>query len=412
MSRALSGSAGLLLGAASLVAAVAAAPWASHAWQGELRRTIDERGIDASTLYYTESEAFSAAYLRMRCRPAATALRDPEARPRSVAARAAELELRLPQLLAEHHVPGASIALIADGGIAWSRGFGLRRAGRSEPVDADTVFEAASMSKPVFAYAAMQLVEQGRLDLDRPLDEYLPTAYDPGDPRAAAITARHVLAHRTGFPNWRLGGWRSGAPIPLRFAPGTRYGYSGEGFLYLQRVVEHLVEEELEPWIQARLLRPLGMSRSAFVLRGALLSNFAGGHDREGAERAERRHYDRPNAGYTLYTTALDYARFLVEQLDRDRSAPHSLRAETLAEMFRSQAPGASTEEEGAHRGLAWALQAGEQGGFVYHGGSNGTGFRSVARFHPGRREGVVVLTNAVGGEAVWKAVLELLDRP
>ena len=102
------------------------------------------------------------------------------------------------------------------------------------------------MSKPLFTYAALQLVESGKLDLDTPLDHYLPSPYLPDDPRTGEITPRMVMAHTTGLPNWRKGGWRAGGPLPLRFPPGTRFSYSGEGYLYLQRAVPHQVDTSTE----------------------------------------------------------------------------------------------------------------------------------------------------------------------
>ena len=130
------------------------------------------------------------------------------------------------------NVPGVSIALIQHGKTIWVHGFGVKEAGTSQPVTGETVFEAASLSKPVFAYGVLKLVDQGKLRLDVPLTIYLPKPYIPGDQRLAKITARIVLSHRTGFPNWR-----DGDSLPLYFTPGERFSYSGEGYIYLQRVV-------------------------------------------------------------------------------------------------------------------------------------------------------------------------------
>src|SRR6185295_2724162 len=99
------------------------------------------------------------------------------------------------------------------------------------PVDPRTIFEAASISKPIVALGALDLVRRGALSLDTPLDAYLPEPYLPVDRRASTITARMVLGHTTGFPNWRP----RGEPLALLRDPGTRFGYSGEGYVYLQR---------------------------------------------------------------------------------------------------------------------------------------------------------------------------------
>ena len=139
----------------------------------------------------------------------------------------------------EHHVPGVAIVGIENRHIAWERQYGVRTAGKPDEVRGDTVFEAASMSKPLAAYAALKLAEQGKLDLDRPLYEYLHEPYLKDEPLHRKITARMVMSHTTGFPNWRPGGWLGSEPLTVDFEPGTKSGYSGEGFLYLQRVLGH-----------------------------------------------------------------------------------------------------------------------------------------------------------------------------
>src|SRR4051812_37544471 len=144
---------------------------------------------------------------------------------------AARLVGDLPGLMAQAKVPGLAIAVIDNGRVAWTKSFGVMRVGSPEPVTETTRFEAASLSKPVTAYVALQLVDAGRLALDTPLTHYITYADLPGDPRVATMTARHVLSHTTGFPNWRRRD-----PLTLFFTPGERFSYSGEGYVYLQRV--------------------------------------------------------------------------------------------------------------------------------------------------------------------------------
>lgn len=147
----------------------------------------------------------------------------------------AELRKRLPTLLRDAEVPGVSIAVVSRGARVWTTSAGIAEDSSGQSVTDTTIFEAASLSKPVFAYAVLQLVEKGELSLDTPLVRYFDTAYVE-DSRGKLITARHVLTHSTGFPNWRP----DGQPLRMYFTPGSRYSYSGEGLVYLQRVVEHL----------------------------------------------------------------------------------------------------------------------------------------------------------------------------
>ena len=158
-------------------------------------------------------------------------------------------------------MPGLAIALLRGGNVVWHRGFGVKNTNTKEPVDDTTVFEAASLSKPVFAYAVLKLVDSGKFDLDKPLKQYLPGNFDGGeDPRISNITARHVLSHTTGFPNWR-----SGKILRAHFRPGERFSYSGEGFVYLSKVIEHVTGEGFDDFMKRMVFQPLGMTSSSYV---------------------------------------------------------------------------------------------------------------------------------------------------
>jgi CubicO group peptidase (beta-lactamase class C family) len=174
-------------------------------------------------------------------------------------------------------VPGAAFARINRSSIE-SYPAGLRDVASRLPVTASTIFEAASLSKPVFAYAVLRLVAHGTLDLDRPLDSYLPSPYPIGDPRASAITARHVLSHTSGLPNWRHAASES---LSLAFAPGTQYLYSGEGYYFLQTVVEHVTGKPTAQLMRSTM-DELGMRDSSYVWRDTDASNCALPYDAEG----------------------------------------------------------------------------------------------------------------------------------
>src|SRR5438445_3866389 len=169
----------------------------------------------------------------------------------------AALDRLVPTLLKDGDVPGLSLAIVRDGRIELRRAYGVKDAASGTPVDADTVFEAASLSKPVFAYAVLKLADAGKLDLDAPVAKYLPGDY-VDDPRQSAITARRVLSHTTGFPNWRP----SGQPLKIHFAPGERFSYSGEGFVYLQKAVERLTGQTLDAVMKRLVFEPLHMASS------------------------------------------------------------------------------------------------------------------------------------------------------
>ncbi|MBN1584175.1 MAG: beta-lactamase family protein, partial [Anaerolineae bacterium] len=171
------------------------------------------------------------------------------------------LERQIPKWMARENVPGLSVALIDDAQVVWQRGFGFRDRDSKDPVTVETIFQAASLSKPLFAYAVLQWSRSGTIDLDRPLSTMLPEPYIPDDPRLQQITARNVLSHTPGFPNWRS----KDQSLRIHFTPGERFAYSGEGYVYLQRVIEHLTGQRLDEWMQAQVLGPLNMPNSSYV---------------------------------------------------------------------------------------------------------------------------------------------------
>lgn len=320
------------------------------------------------------------------------------------------VERLVPRLMIAWHVPGVSVAVIRNNSIRWLGQYGIKRYGESETIGPETVFEAASMSKPVFAYVALQLVEEGIMDLDSPLVNYLGEPYTEGVPLHEQITARMVMSHTSGFPNWRSGGWRSGNRIPVLFEPGTEFRYSGEGFLFLQRVVEKLTgnKAQADELMKRRLLEPLHMDNSSYIWQASYNSIAASGHDKQGEiKQQERSIYRATNVAYTLYTTPEDYAKFLIEMMKEDRSAPYSLSSEMLDEMMAIQSDvpdGTSmvrrngTSALSVHFGLGWKIETLESGPRYVHTGSNGTGFRCMSEFNPQTGNGIVIMTNGVSG--------------
>ena len=232
------------------------------------------------------------------------------------------LDSAVPCLLNKYNVPGAAMAIIRDGELVYSKGWGVKRMGESAQINGQTIFPAASLTKPAFAYGAMKLVRDGRLDLDRSLSDYLDDPYIQGDDRLQKITARMVLSHTTGFPNWRPGRW-TGSPKPLKiqFEPGTKFRYSGEGYNYLQLVVENITGRQLDIYMKDAVLNPLGMHDSTFVWDEALESVIAVPHNRWGrAVDKWQWRPEKPMASGTLFTTILDYARFMSAMLSTKES--------------------------------------------------------------------------------------------
>lgn len=346
----------------------------------------------------------------------ASAKETPAAREATSLSLPERLDAIVPALMKEHKVAGVAIVGIEDRHIAWERQYGVRTAGTSDSVRGDTVFEAASMSKPLAAYAALKLAEQGKLDLDRPLYEYLDEPYLKDEPLHRKITARMVMSHTTGFPNWRPGGWLGSEPLTVNFEPGSKFGYSGEGFLYLQRVLEHITGEPFEKYIDRTLLKPLGVTQASYVWRDDVQKTAAAGHDAEGKVLPDRDLYRNANTAYSLYCTPMDYALFLIEMLKRDRSGPQSLSDDSLAKMLTRTTKVESRSNTGTNGerpaqptwyGLGWAIIPTPTGDRIHHSGSNDTGFRCDAEFDPRRGNGIVIMTNSAGGAPLWREVVE-----
>jgi CubicO group peptidase (beta-lactamase class C family) len=142
----------------------------------------------------------------------------------------ADLESYIPEYMREWNIPGVGIALIRDGKVVWTEGFGVANTLTRQPVTPETLFEVASNSKVVTAYIALRLVDQGVLSLDEPLNSYLPEPWLPPSEYRDAITLRHVLSHSSGLGHGTLS-------RESLFAPGRGYSYSAVGFQYLQAVI-------------------------------------------------------------------------------------------------------------------------------------------------------------------------------
>jgi CubicO group peptidase (beta-lactamase class C family) len=181
----------------------------------------------------------------------------------------ADLESYIPEYMQDKNIPGVSIALIREGQIVWTEGFGVVNAITRQPVTPETVFEVASNSKVATAYIALRLVDQGKLSLDEPLNAYLSEPWLPPSEYRDTITLRHVLSHSSGLG--KIG-------RESLFAPGRGYYYSGSGLHYLQAVIEQVTGQSLEDLGQEMVFVPLGMSSSSFVNPTEITPRTANGH--------------------------------------------------------------------------------------------------------------------------------------
>jgi CubicO group peptidase (beta-lactamase class C family) len=341
----------------------------------------------------------------------------------------AKIERHLPALMREKSVPGVALAVVEDGRLAWQRAFGVKDAATKEPVDEHTLFEAASVSKTAFAYTVLKLCERGTLGLDTPLTKYTKVPFVPDDARIERVTARHALAHTTGFPEWR-------ASSPLKFAadPGQRFHYSGEGYFYLQSVVTELTGRTLpapcgryeadfdvcatdfDEFMRRSFLQPLGMSASGYVWRDSFEPHAARPHDGKGQplpkKKANAADVARYGAAGELRTTAAEYAKFLLAVLNGP-AGDNLLGATLRQEMVRPQVKLGNEKIDGADSwALGWAVQERPTGNVILHSGGQ-SGFRALTMGSVERRSGFVLFTNSdSGGNVCFDPVIGTLLAP
>ncbi|XLZ69953.1 serine hydrolase domain-containing protein [Massilia sp. SR12] len=259
---------------------------------------------------------------------------------------------------------------------------------------ADAVFQAASLTKPVAALAALRLAQAGRLELDAPVARYLPHGYKhfhnplrraPSDafdllPASTLehITVAQLLNHSSGFPNWSSG------RLSFKSEPGQRWGYSGEGYVLLQNVIEAITQTDLATYLEQKLFAPLGMIDTSLVWRESFGARAVGGSMLLGLQ--QRVHFQSAVAASTLYTTAADYARFMAAVLTDD-----AILALILSHTVEADAA------LGLKWGLGWGIEQGADGPCIWQWGNN-PGFRAFAMANTVSKDGFVVLTNSEKG--------------
>jgi CubicO group peptidase (beta-lactamase class C family) len=323
----------------------------------------------------------------------------------------AQLEKHLPQLMKDGEVPGLAIALVRDGDVVWHRGFGVKNSKTKAPVDDATVFEAASLSKPVCAYAVLKLADSGKFDLDKPLNQYLPGNHDVGDdPRLSQITARHVLSHTTGFPNWR-----SDKILKIHFKPGERFSYSGEGFVYLSKVIERVTREPFDDFMKHTVFQPLGMTSSSYVWQPSFDKSQSFRHNVLGyvldQNKPSPEFANVANAAASLRTTAQDYGRFLAAVLKGTGLKPETRKLMLTPQVQVCEGGPNSIDRPDARRlndvawGLGWGLQTTADGLSFWHWGDQGDSKAYIVAFDRAKL-GVVVFTNSANGLSIMREIV------
>ena len=343
---------------------------------------------------------------------------------------AAAIDGEVQRLMAATGAKGLAVAVIDDGRPTFVQAWGDRNAA-GDPLQTDTVMYGASLTKAVFAWTVMQMVDEGRIDLDRPIAEYLPRPlpdyYDAviedryadyralaDDPRWRTITPRILLTHSAGFANF--GFLEPDGKLRIHFDPGARYAYSGDGLILLQFVLEQGLGLDIGVEMQRRVFDRFGMTMTGMMWRPDFAANLADGWEADGSvEPHDER--SKPRAAGSMDTTVADFARFAAGYIRREGLTPAS-----SAELVRpqlpittaSQFPSFQTELPPAARrsdlsaGLGVVTFTGPQGPGFFKGGHNDSTANTWVCVETARRC-VVVLSNDVRSEAAFPTLVRFI---
>ncbi|WP_262689547.1 serine hydrolase domain-containing protein [Kordiimonas aestuarii] len=343
-----------------------------------------------------------------------------------------ETDTLINSLMKEHEVPGLAFVLIENGEVRQSKTYGYAKVEEGQRLNEDTVMYAASLTKLIFSVYVLQLVGEGKLDLDRPIGQYLRKplpAYAgesiledysdlEGDPRWQKLTLRMLLSHTTGLPNYRFftpeGVFKRDAKLKFFFDPNERYGYSGEGYYIAQLVVEEATGLKTGAALQTRFFDPLGMSRTSLVWRDDFQPNFAHGYNAQG-ENLRHNMQSNVRAAGSMDTTLHDLSRWVAALMSGKLLGEDEFN-ELVGAGFpiesRHQFPTLDPVPYAANRvinlaaGVGTVNWDGPQGrGFVKGGHNEKTDNLLVCL--PGKKRCVLLMSNTAKGDLIFPQIFE-----
>ena len=313
------------------------------------------------------------------------------------------------------NMPGLSIAITNNDEIVYHKALGVKNIETKEIVDSSTIFDAASMSKTVFSFFVMKMVDDGLLDLDTPLYTYMEYPDIAHDERYKSITARMALSHTSGFPNWRFinekGNYDPNNKLTIQFQPGTKFQYSGEGYEYLALVLAHLKgvkKNELQDLIQKEIFEPLDMGSSSYVWNPYIEKHRADGHYRGKLNIGYGINAKNPDfiASASLQTESKAFANFLIAimhtKILSKKSYQELLKIQSISPVDKKY------QEPSYNYGLGIVIEESPYGINYSHGGENlsNTGKYMFNKKH---KVGYVFFTNSEKKEKFNPILLDFL---
>ncbi|MFK8163755.1 MAG: serine hydrolase domain-containing protein [Lewinella sp.] len=291
-------------------------------------------------------------------------------------------------------IKGLSIAVINNGEIVYNNEIGTCNQYSQQPINGNTLFEAASLSKPMFAAFVLKLMQSRKMELDTPLYKYFPYPDIEHDDRYKSITSRMVLSHTTGFPNWR---WQNeDQQLDIKFQPGSQFSYSGEGYEYLKKTVAHVYDiplTSLDSLFQQEITIPLGLNHLYYEFTPYVVVHMASGHENDKVVYDSWIERTSMQAAGGLYTNAVSYAEFLVSLMDGG-----ILNEEVLTDFLTVQIDVPEDDNIAKSGVSAYSLGLGvkeSSNGNVYLHGGNNWGYTSGFAFNLKKNYGFVFLTNS-----------------
>ncbi len=337
----------------------------------------------------------------------------------------AQMDGTVRELMKRAKVPGLAMAIIQDGVVVRATTFGMADQEKQRPLKPDTIMYGASLTKAAFAYMTMQLVDEGVVDLDapvtrllkRPLPEYNEFADLAQDERWRRITPRMLLSHSSGLLNWR---WiNDDEKLDIKFEPGTRYVYSGEGIQLLQLIVEERTGQSVQALMQARVFDRFHMKRTSMIWRDDFTDSTSIGYGIDGAALPHKQR-KTPRAAGSMDTTLADYASFVAGFLRgeglSDSSRREMQRAQTRIvspQQFPSHFPGETSVNDGIKLscGLGWVVYESPLGPALFKEG-NDDGTNNFVLAFPKSKTAVVLLSNSSRADQIYFPLVEALFGP
>ena len=303
-------------------------------------------------------------------------------------------ETEIEKWLQENKVPALGIGVIENGKLRQVKVFGEIRKGISAPYN--TIFNVASLTKPVTALVALKLASAGNWSLDEPVYKYWTDPDIANDPRHKKLTTRIILSHQTGFPNWR--NMNETKKLSFQFEPGTKYQYSGEGMEYLRIALEKKFSKSLQQLANELLFQPLKMTETRFIWdKNVDTARLAIGYNKDGAAYKIVKN-KIPNAADDLLTTVEDYGNFLVSVINDNGLSKN---------LFEEMASNQVASNKGKHFGLGFEIyDLGNGETALSHSGSD-NGVQAIFFILPKTKAGLLIFTNSDTGGSVYETLLK-----